>query len=98
MDWGKLRDVIDPITGKKRSLWALEGVLGFSHYMMVRLVWCNQTQVTLQAIESMLQKMGGVSFKITSDNPKYFALEASVSSQVIEPTGRWGSFWWEFNP
>ena len=30
LDWGKLRDVIDPTTGKKRALWAFVGVLGFS--------------------------------------------------------------------
>ncbi len=30
LDWGKLRDVIDPETGKKRILWAFVGVLGFS--------------------------------------------------------------------
>lgn len=30
LDWGKLRDVIDPVTGKKRILWAFVGVMGFS--------------------------------------------------------------------
>jgi transposase len=50
LDWGKLRDVVDPNTGKKRCLWAFVGVLGFSRYMMVRLVWSNETQVTLQAL------------------------------------------------
>ena len=34
LDWGKLRDVIDPKTGKKRTLWAFVGIMGFSRYMM----------------------------------------------------------------
>ena len=29
LDWGKIRDVIDPETGAKKTLWALVGVLGF---------------------------------------------------------------------
>lgn len=85
LDWGKLRDVIDPDTGKKRTLWAFVGVLGCSRYMMVRLVWSNETKVTLQAIESMLQEMGGAPFKITSDNPKCFALEASKYEPILNP-------------
>jgi len=34
LDWGKLRDVIDPKPGKKRILWAFVGVLGLSRYMI----------------------------------------------------------------
>jgi hypothetical protein len=70
LDWGKLRDVIDPQTGKKRTLWFLVGVMGFSRYMMVRLVWDNKTETTLNAIKSMFDEMGGVPERITSDNPK----------------------------
>ena len=28
IDWGKLRDVIDPESGKKRTLWAFVGIMG----------------------------------------------------------------------
>jgi hypothetical protein len=85
LDWGKLRDVIDPKTGKKRTLWAFVGVLGFSRYMMVRLVWTNETQITILAVESMFQELGGVPFKVTSDNPKCFAIEASVYEPILNP-------------
>ncbi len=85
LDWGKIRDIIDPDTGKKRTLWAFVGVMGYSRYMMVRFVWNNSTAVTLQAIESMLQEMGGAPFKITSDNPKCFSLEASRFEPILNP-------------
>jgi hypothetical protein len=77
LDWGKLRDVTDPVTGKKRILWAFVGVLGFSRYMMVRLVWSNETKLTLSTIQDMMCEIGGVPTRITSDNPKCFAIEAS---------------------
>lgn len=86
LDWGKLRDVIDPETKKKRILWAFVGVLGHSRYMMVRLVWTNDSPTTQQAIESMLQEMGGVTRRLTSDNPKCFALEASMYDPLLNPS------------
>ena len=52
LDWGKLRDVPDAGTGRKRTLWAFVGVLGFSRYLMVRLVWTMDTPTTLGAIRA----------------------------------------------
>jgi hypothetical protein len=85
LDWGKLRDVYDPGTGKKKTLWAFVGVLGFSRYLMVRLVWSNDIGSTLEAIESMFRELGGVPAKITTDNPKCFALEASDFEPLLNP-------------
>ncbi len=85
LDWGKLRDVVDPVTLKKKTLWAFVGVLGYSRYMMVRLVWSNETKLTLSSIESMLREIGGVPLKVTSDNPKCFSLEASVFEPILNP-------------
>lgn len=84
LDWGKLRDV--EIDGKKRTLWAFVGVLGFSRYRMVRLVWSNDLATTMTAIESMLREIGGVPKKLTSDNPKCFATEASKYDPLLNPT------------
>jgi len=83
LDWGKLRDVVE--NGKKKTLWAFVGVLGFSRYMMVRLVWTNDVPTTILAIESMLQELGGVPRRLTSDNPKCFALEASLYEPILNP-------------
>lgn len=85
LDWGKLRDVVDPQTGKKRPLWMFSGVLGCSRYQMVRLVWSNDVAATLAAIEDMFQEMGGVPWKITSDNPKCFAIKSSKYEPILNP-------------
>jgi hypothetical protein len=85
LDWGKLRDFIDPVTQKRKTLWAFVGTLGYSRFMMVRLVLTNSLETTIGAIESMLREMGGTPIKITSDNPKCFALEASQYEPVLNP-------------
>lgn len=85
LDWGKLRDVVDPESGVKRTLWAFVGVLGFSRYLMVRLVWSNDLGTTLDAIEGMFGELGGVPAKLTSDNPKCFALTASDFEPILNP-------------
>lgn len=85
LDWGKLCDVIDPDSGKKRTLWFLVGVMGFSRYMMTRLVWGNSVEETLDAIQSMFNEIGGVPVKLTSDNPKCFATVASKFEAILNP-------------
>ncbi|MBF0441266.1 MAG: IS21 family transposase [Oligoflexales bacterium] len=85
IDWGKLIDVIDEETGKKKTLWAFVGVLGYSRYLMVRLVWSNDVKSTLLAIESMLKEIGGVPERITSDNPKCFSLKADIYEPILNP-------------
>jgi hypothetical protein len=85
LDWGKLRDVVDPETGKRRALWVFVGVLGFSRYMMVRLVWTNDIPTTLDGIEHMLRELGGAPAKFTSDNPKCFVAEASRYEPILNP-------------
>lgn len=85
VDWGKLRDVFDPVTGKKRTLWMFTGILGYSRYLMVRLVWSNDLQTTLKALASMFAELGGVTVRATTDNPKCFALTASNYEPVLNP-------------
>lgn len=85
LDWGKLRDVIDPITGKRMTVWMFAGVLGFSRYLMVRLVWRMDVTTTLLALQSMFREIGGVPVKITIDNPKCIALEASLYEPLLNP-------------
>jgi len=84
LDWGKLREVVD-VDGRKRTLWMFTGILGYSRYLMVRLVWSNDVETTLKAIASMFSELGGVPAKITTDNPKCFALEASKYEPLLNP-------------
>ncbi len=85
IDWGKLRDVIEPGTGKKRILWAFVGIMGHSRYMMVRLVWTHDVTTTLTVLEDMIKELGGVPKKIVSDNPKCLTLEASKYEPLLNP-------------
>jgi hypothetical protein len=85
LDWGKLRDAPDPVTGRMRALWMFMGVLGFSRLLMVRLVWTMDTPTTLRTLEGMFRTLGGVPFKITIDNPKCMALEASKYEPLLNP-------------
>ena len=85
LDWGKLRNVIDPATGKKRLLWMFAGVLGYSRYLMIRLVWRIDVATTLAALESMFHEMVGIPERITIDNPKCIALKACRYEPLLNP-------------
>lgn len=85
LDWGKIKDVFDKTTGELRTLWAFVGVMGFSRYLMIRLVWTNSVDITMDAIESMLREVGGVPRKVTSDNPKCFATKADKYEPTLNP-------------
>ena len=85
VDWGKLCDGYDPASGRKRAVWAFAGILGYSRYMMVRLVWSNDVETTLKVLESMFREIGGVPVRATSDNPKCFVLEASRYEPLLNP-------------
>ncbi len=85
IDWGKLRTVTDPETGRKRTLWAFVGIMGHSRYMIVRLVWTQDVSTTLKVLEDMIRELDGVPRKIVSDNPKCFALEASRYEPLLNP-------------
>lgn len=85
LDWGKLRDFEDPVTGRKKPVWAFVGTLGCSRYLMVRLVFSNDLRTTISAIESMFGEMGGVPERLISDNPKCFAIEACRYEPILNP-------------
>jgi len=85
VDWGKVGTVACPLTGKKLTVWAFVGVLGYSRYRMVRLTIALDLDTTLSLLESMLQEIGGVPVKLTSDNPKVFALKACKYDPLIHP-------------
>jgi len=85
VDWGKLRVVKCPETGRNITLWAFVGVLGYSRYRMVRLTTRLDQNTTLSLLESMLIEIGGAPKKVTSDNPKVFAIKACRYEPLIHP-------------
>ena len=85
VDWGKLFDVIDPITGKKKTIWIFIGVLGHSRYEMARVVEKLDFETTIELLMSMFEELGGVPRKVTTDNPKVFVQEASDYEALLNP-------------
>lgn len=85
VDWGKLFDVNDQVTGKKKTIWIFIGILGHSRYEMARVVERLDFTTTITVLISMLEEIGGVPMKITSDNPKVFVKDADKFEPLINP-------------
>jgi len=85
VDWGKLFDVIDPITAKKKTVWIFIGILGHSRFEMARVVERLDFTTTIEVLISMFEELGGVPRKVTSDNPKVFVQEASNYEPFLNP-------------
>lgn len=85
VDWAKLFDVVDPVTGKKKTISVFIGIMGFSRYQMVRVVERLDFKTTITSLESMFKELGGVPRKVTSDNPKVFVNAASDYEPLLNP-------------
>jgi hypothetical protein len=85
VDWGKLFDVKDKVTGKKKTIWIFIGILGHSRYEMARVVERLDYSTTVEVMISMFEELGGIPRKLTSDNPKVFVKKASDFEPVINP-------------
>jgi len=83
LDWGKLFDVVDKITNKKKTIWIFIGTLGHSRFEMARVVERLDFATTMEALISMFEEMGGVPNKLVIDNPKIFVTEASKYEPLI---------------
>lgn len=85
VDWGKLFDVIDPITKKKKTIWIFIGILGHSRYEMARVVENLNFETTMEILISMFEELGGIPRKVTSDNPKVFVQKADDYEALLNP-------------
>ena len=85
VDWGKLFDVIDPVTKKKKTVWIFIGVLGHSRFEMARVVEKLDYRTTIEILTSMFEELGGCPEKVTTDNPKVFVREASMHKPTHNP-------------
>jgi hypothetical protein len=85
VDWGKLFDVIDPVTNKKKTVWIFIGILGHSRFAMARVVEKLDFRTTIELLTSMLEELGGVPNKVTTDNPKVFTKKADDYEPEINP-------------
>lgn len=85
VDWAKLCDVIDPTTGKKKTISVFIGILGHSRYQMIRVVERLDFSTTIEVLQSMFKEIGGIPRKVTSDNPKVFVTKASKYEPTLNP-------------
>jgi transposase len=85
VDWGKLFDVIDPVTNKKKTVWIFIGILGHSRFEMARVVEKLDFRTTIELLTSMFEELGGCPEKLTTDNPKVFTKKADDYEPEINP-------------
>ncbi len=85
LDWGKLTDVKDSETGKKKTVWMFVGTLGHSRYEMVRVVERLDFVTTMKLLIEMFDELGGVPRKVVIDNPKVFVQKASSHEAFLNP-------------
>ncbi len=83
IDWGHLWNIEHQ--GKRAKLWVFVGVLGYSRYMVVKLMTTCDLEQTLTNLRMIYETLGGVPCRTTSDNPKVFSLLASAYEPVLNP-------------
>jgi hypothetical protein len=83
VDWGHLWTIEQG--GKCRKLWVFVGVLGYSRYLVARLMISCDQEHTLTALSELYQDIGGVPLRTTADNPKVFALKANRYEPLLNP-------------
>lgn len=83
VDWGYLWTI--ERDGRRTKLWAFIGILGYSRFMVVKLMTRCDLEQTLQALRGMYETLGGVPRRTTSDNPKVFALKADRFEPLLNP-------------
>ena len=83
VDWGYLWTTEQG--GKKEKLWVFVGVLGYSRFIVARVMTSLSQPLVLEALSSMYDELGGVPRKTTSDNPRVFTLIASKYEPLIHP-------------
>jgi transposase len=81
IDWGHLRNIEHE--GRRIKLWAFVGVLGYSRYMVVRLMTTCDLANTLTNLRAIYETLGGVPRRTTSDNPKVFSLLANKYEALL---------------
>lgn len=83
VDWGFLWKIEE--NGRMVKLWVFVAILGYSRYMVVRLMVVCDIIHTLDVLRDILETIGGAPARITSDNAKVFALKANKYEPLLNP-------------
>ena len=83
IDWGHLWTI--ERGGKRVKLWVFIGILGYSRYLVARLMTSCDLAHTLCALSELYEELGGVPRRTTADNPKVFSLKADRYEPLLNP-------------
>ena len=83
VDWGSLWTVVQD--GRRVKLWAFIAVLGYSRFMVARVMTRCTLLDTLEVLRQVFEVLGGVARRTTSDNPKVFAAQADKYEAILNP-------------
>jgi len=83
LDWGYLWEVEED--GRRVKLWVFVATLGFSRYMVARLMTRCDLKSTLNTLRAIFETLGGVPRRTTSDNAKVFAQKADKYEPILNP-------------
>ena len=70
VDFGKMGYLVDPKTGRKRTLWALIITLAFSRYQFVWPTFVQTTEAICEALDAAWKFFGAMPVTIVPDNMK----------------------------
>lgn len=68
MDFGRLGPLVDPITGKRPTVWALVVVLPYSRYLFVWPLVSQTLDAVLEGLEAAWSFFGGIPRRLVLDN------------------------------
>ncbi|MFN8523213.1 MAG: IS21 family transposase [Chloroflexota bacterium] len=68
VDFGRLGVLVDQATGRRRQIWALVLVLGYSRHSFVWPLYQQTLAATIEGLEAAWQFFGGMPQRLVSDN------------------------------
>ena len=85
-DYGCMGLMFDPVTGRKRKLWALIVTLSHSRYAFVWPTFEQTVTATCDGLEAAFRFFGGVPRVLIPDNMKAIVDEADAMSPTLNPS------------
>lgn len=83
IDYGKMGTIIDPMTNKRRTVYAFIGTLAYSRHKFVDFVYTQNQQSFVNSHIRMFNSFGGVPKVIVIDNLKSGVIKPDLYNPVI---------------
>lgn len=85
VDFGKMGWLLDPQTGRRRTLWALIVTLAFSRYQFVWPTFRQTTEVVCEGLDRAWMFFGAIIATLIPDNTKAMILDPDALSPTLVP-------------